>query len=144
MPKGDYEVRERLARTELVEGADLHRPEVFTPYFREVYKNVSTAPKVKIHTGEKSFGEKPFQEAHAQLYFGQVADAYQMIEGEMVPVIIRGYDEQKVSRPARHHPVIAEIKKNAARRGAPYKATPSTFIRIRRSGSSTCSATFPS
>lgn len=91
LPKGDYEVRERLAHTVLVEGADLHRPEVFIPYFRKVYENVSQAPRVKIYGGEK-----PFQEAHAELYFKQVAAAYQMIEGEMVPVIIRGYDREKV------------------------------------------------
>jgi len=91
MPEGDYKVRESLARTELVEGADLHLPEVFTPYFRKVYENVSTAPKVAVYGGEK-----PFQEAHAQLYFEQVSSAFQMIEGEMVPVVIRGYDKGKV------------------------------------------------
>lgn len=92
LPPGDYGVRERLAATELREGADLHDPAVFTPYFREVYSHVSQAPKVQVYTGEK-----PFQAAHAGLYFEQVARAYQMIEGEMVPVIVRGYDEEKVS-----------------------------------------------
>lgn len=91
LPAGDYGVRERLAATELQEGADLHDPAVFTPYFREVYRRVSQAPEVNIHTGKKLF-----QEAHAQLYFEQVAKAYQMIEGEMLPVVIRGYDEEKV------------------------------------------------
>ncbi len=92
MPKGDYEVRESLARTLLAEGANLHDPEVFAPYFRKVYGNVSQAPRVNIGTGEM-----PFQKAHAELYFGQVAKAYQMIEGEMLPVVIRGYDEEKVN-----------------------------------------------
>lgn len=91
MPKGDYEVRESLAATELSEGKDLHDPDVFTPYFRKVYENVSQAPRVKLYGGEKLF-----QEAHAELYFEQVAKAYQMIEGEVLPVVIRGYDEDKV------------------------------------------------
>lgn len=92
MPRGDYEVREKLARTILAEGENLHDPDVFTTYFREVYSHVSQAPEVKLYGGEK-----PFQEAHAELYFEQVARAYQMIEGEMMPVIIRGYDEEKVN-----------------------------------------------
>jgi CRISPR-associated endonuclease/helicase Cas3 len=91
LPKGDYEVRESLARTELREDKNLHHPDVFIPYFRKVYENVSTAPKVAVYGGEK-----PFQEAHAQLYFEQVAAAYQMIEGEMIPVIVRGYDRERV------------------------------------------------
>jgi len=92
MPRGDYEVRESLARTLFEEDANLHDPEVFTPYFRDVYRRVSLAPKVKLYGSEKAF-----QEAHAELYFEQVAKAYQMIEGEMLPVIIRGYDEEKVN-----------------------------------------------
>ena len=52
---------------------------------------MSTAPKVKIFGGEKEF-----QEAHAGLYFAQVADAFRMIEGDLLPVIIRGYDEARV------------------------------------------------
>lgn len=91
MPRGDYEVRESLARTVLEERTNLHDPAVFTPYFRKVYTNVSLAPKVRVYTGEKPFGE-----AHAGLYFEQVARAYTMIEGEMLPVIVRGYDEEKV------------------------------------------------
>ena len=93
LPGGDYEVRETLARTLFEEGADLHDPDVFTPYFRKVYENVSQAPKVQLYGGEK-----PFQEAHAELYFGQIAEAYTMIEGEMVPVVIRGYDEDRVDQ----------------------------------------------
>ncbi|GAA5503172.1 hypothetical protein Dxin01_02921 [Deinococcus xinjiangensis] len=93
MPKGDYEVRESLARSELARNANLHDPNVFSDYFKDVYRRVNLAPKVKILTGEKDF-----QDAHAQLYFEQVAAAYQMIEGEMIPVIIRGYDEPKVDR----------------------------------------------
>lgn len=92
MPGGDYEVREKLAATELDEDRDLHDPDVFTTYFQEVYRRISLAPKVNLYGGEK-----PFQEAHAELYFGQVAKAYQMIEGEMLPVVIRGYDEAKVN-----------------------------------------------
>lgn len=92
LPKGDYEVRESLARTVIEEGANLHDPEVFAPYFKDVYRRVSLAPKAEVRTGAK-----PFQDAHAQLYFEQVAAAYRMIEGEMVPVIIRGYDEGAVS-----------------------------------------------
>ena len=92
MPRGDYEVRENLAATELDEGRDLNDPDVFTTYFQEVYRRISLAPKVNLYGGEK-----PFQEAHAELYFGQVAKAYQMIEGEMLPVVIRGYDEEKVN-----------------------------------------------
>ncbi len=91
MPKGDYEVRESLASTVLNEGANLYDPEVFAPYFRDVYSRIDLAPKVRILGGEK-----PFQEAHAQLYFEQVAAAFQMIEGEMVPIIVRGYDKQRV------------------------------------------------
>lgn len=91
MPKGDYEVRESLAATELREGKDLHDPDVFTAYFQAVYSRISLAPEVKLYGGEKPFGE-----AHAQLYFEQVAKAYQMIEGEMLPVVIRGYDEDRV------------------------------------------------
>jgi CRISPR-associated endonuclease/helicase Cas3 len=93
MPRGDYQVREGLARTELNEQADLHDPQVFESYFRSVYSNVSTAPEVKIGTGTEKFFK-----AHAGLYFEQVAAAYQMIEGETVPVVIRGYDEQRVNR----------------------------------------------
>lgn len=91
LPGGDYKVRESLARTLLNENADLHDPDVFAPYFRNVYENVGTAPKVRVYGGEKSF-----REAHAELYFGQIADAYQMIEGETVPVIIRGYAKNRV------------------------------------------------
>lgn len=93
LPKGDYEVRERLASTQLRDNADLHNPAVFTPYFRQVYQNISTAPKVKIGGGEKNFSD-----AHAGLYFEQVADAYRMIDGDTVPVIVRGYDRAKVER----------------------------------------------
>lgn len=92
MPRGDYEVRESLARTELAEGRDLNKADAFNDYFRQVYENVSRAPEVKVLDGKK-----PFQDAHAGLYFGQVADAYRMIEGEMVPVIVRGYDKEKVT-----------------------------------------------
>ena len=93
MPMGDYQIRERLAVTTLNEDVDLHDPEVFAPYFRKVYTNVSLAPNVKLYSGET-----PFQKAHAELYFGQVANAYQMIEGEMVPVIVRGYDKNRVDK----------------------------------------------
>lgn len=91
LPRGDYEVREGLARTALRENVNLHDPAVFTPYFRQVYRSVSTAPKVKVGSGEKDFFA-----AHAGLYFGQVADAYRMIDGDTVPVIVRGYDSVKV------------------------------------------------
>lgn len=98
MPRGDYEVRESLAKTALKEGREqyqsdefLHKADAFTEYFRNVYKNVSTAPDVKI-----ADGTKPFQDAHAGLYFEQVASAYRMIEGELIPIIIRGYDREKV------------------------------------------------
>lgn len=93
MPRGDYEVRERLAKTELAEGRDLNRADAFTEYFRQVYGNVSRAPEVPVLDGKK-----PFQDAHAGLYFGQVADAYRMIEDEMVPVIVRGYDKERVNQ----------------------------------------------
>ena len=93
MPMGDYQVRTGITDTELKEGKNLHDPAVFSAYFREVYSRVSLAPKVKIYGGET-----PFQKAHAQLYFGQVANAYQMIEGEMVPVIIRGHDKDRVDK----------------------------------------------
>ena len=39
----------------------------------------------------------PFKKAHGELYFEQVAKAYRMIEGEMLPVVVRGYDEEKVN-----------------------------------------------
>lgn len=91
LPKGDYEVRERLASTELRENVSLHDPAVFTPYFRQVYQNVSTAPEVKIGDGQMEFFR-----AHAGLYFGQVADAYCMIDGDTVSIIVRGYDKAKV------------------------------------------------
>jgi len=91
LPRGDYEIRESLARTALGENANLHDPEVFEAYFLELYGRITLAPKVKIHSGELEF-----QKAHAQLYFEQVAAAYQMIEGEQVPVIIRGYDPARV------------------------------------------------
>lgn len=91
-PGGDYEVRTKLTETELAENADLHDPTVFAPYFREVYGRISKAPRVKVKGGEH-----PFQKAHAELYFAQVADAYQMIRGEMVPVIIRGFDSERVT-----------------------------------------------
>ena len=93
MPRGDYEVRESLAKTELAEGRDLNRADAFTEYFRQVYGNVSRAPEVPVFDGKK-----PFQDAHAALYFGQVAKAYRMIEGEMVPVIVRGYDKERVNQ----------------------------------------------
>lgn len=99
MPRGDYQVRESLAGTVLGGNADLHDPNVFAPYFRQVYANVSTAPQVRVGTGEM-----PFQKAHAELYFEQVAAAFQMIEGEMVPVVIRGYD------PARVDALLATIR----------------------------------
>lgn len=92
MPRGDYEVRENLAKTELAEGCDLDKADAFNDYFRKVYENVSRAPEVAVLDGKK-----PFQDAHAGLYFGQVAAAYRMIEGEMVPVIVRGYDSEKVT-----------------------------------------------
>ena len=91
LPKGDYKVRESLARTSLNEQADLHDPAVFGPYFRQVYKNVSTAPDVQIGSGKQEFFK-----AHAGLYFEQVADAYRMIDGDTVPIIIRGYDRPRV------------------------------------------------
>nr|WP_162243079.1 CRISPR-associated endonuclease Cas3'' [Deinococcus sp. Leaf326] len=91
LPRGDYEVRERLASTELRENANLHHPAVFTPYFRQVYRNVRTAPEVRVADGQMEFFR-----AHAGLYFGQVADAYRMIDGDTVPIIVRGYDKAKV------------------------------------------------
>ncbi|WP_345466026.1 CRISPR-associated endonuclease Cas3'' [Deinococcus carri] len=91
MPRGDYEVRERLAASLLKGEPNLHDPAIFAPYFSKVYSNVSTAPKVKILGGEKDFFA-----AHAGLYFTQVADAFQMIEGDMLPVIIRGYEGARV------------------------------------------------
>ncbi|MEW6421254.1 MAG: CRISPR-associated endonuclease Cas3'' [Deinococcota bacterium] len=91
MPRGDYEVRECLAASLLKDEPNLHDPAIFGPYFRDVYSRVSTAPKVKILGGEKDFFA-----AHAGLYFAQVADAFQMIEGDMLPVIIRGYEGTRV------------------------------------------------
>lgn len=93
LPRGDYEVRESLARSELARNADLHDPDVFAPYFREVYRRVSLAPKVQILGGEKAFGD-----AHAGLYFEQVAAAYRMIAGDTVGVIVRGYDAERVDQ----------------------------------------------
>lgn len=91
MPRGDYEVRESLAKTELLEGCDLNRADAFDEYFRNLYNNVSRAPEVAVGDGKK-----PFQDAHAELYFAQVANAYRMIDDETVPVIVRGYDRKKV------------------------------------------------
>nr|WP_246580681.1 CRISPR-associated endonuclease Cas3'' [Deinococcus aestuarii] len=99
MPQGDYQVRESLAGIALGRNANLHDPNVFAPYFRQVYANVSTAPQVRV-----GMGEMPFQKAHAELYFEQVAAAFQMIEGEMVPVVIRSYD------PARVDALLATIR----------------------------------
>ncbi|WP_148221211.1 CRISPR-associated endonuclease Cas3'' [Truepera radiovictrix] len=90
-PPGDYEVRTTLTQNELT-GTDLHDPTVFTTYFREVYSRISQAPEVEV-----AGGRRPFQKAHAELYFAQVAKAYRMIEGETLPVIIRGYDPVRVT-----------------------------------------------
>ncbi|BDP43474.1 CRISPR-associated helicase/endonuclease Cas3 (plasmid) [Deinococcus aetherius] len=99
MPKGDYQVRESLAGTVLRENANLHDPNVFAPYFRDVYARVNLAPPVQVMGKDTSF-----EKAHAGLYFEQVAAAFQMIEGEMVPVVIRGYD------PARVDALLATIR----------------------------------
>ncbi|WP_051363482.1 CRISPR-associated endonuclease Cas3'' [Deinococcus murrayi] len=82
LPPGDYEVRGSLTASLLREGPDLHDPEVFTPYFRDVYSRVSTAPQ-------------DFDKAHAELNFTRVAAAYRMME-DTVPVLIRGYDPARV------------------------------------------------
>ena len=93
LPKGDYEVREGLARTAINEGANLHDPDVFTPYFRNVYARIKQAPEVDVH-GVRI----PFQTAHERLEFEQVAAAYRMIEGDTVPVIVRKYAPKAVDR----------------------------------------------
>ncbi|MFW8628439.1 CRISPR-associated helicase Cas3' [Deinococcus sp. ME38] len=99
LPKGDYEVRETLARTAIREGQEqfgsdefLHRADAFAEYFREVYQRVKQAPDVPI-----ADGTKPFQDAHAGLHFEPVSRSYRMIDGDLIPVIIRGYDTQKVN-----------------------------------------------
>ena len=91
MPHGDYEVRERLARAELAEGRDLNKPDAFTEYFRCVYNNIPRAPEVRV-----ADGKQPFQKAHAELRFEQVADAYRMIQDCTVPVIVRSYGGERV------------------------------------------------
>ena len=84
-------MREGLARTVVREGANLHDPEVFTPYFRDVYQRVKTAPEVEVH-GTRI----PFQTAHERLEFEQVAAAYRMIADDTVAVVIRKYDPRRV------------------------------------------------
>lgn len=97
LPRGDYEVRESLARTEVSEGADLHDPDVFTPYFREVYGRVRLAPEIEIQEPGRTV-RIPFQTAHERLDFERVAQAYRMIADDTVPVVVRGYESEKVNR----------------------------------------------
>ncbi|MFC3859574.1 CRISPR-associated helicase Cas3' [Deinococcus antarcticus] len=101
LPKGDYEIREFLSRSILHTLQDdpekLHDPDVFLPYFKDVYARVSKAPPVRINGQDGKPAELDFHTAHARLHFQQVSAAFQMIEGDMMPVIIRGYEKEKVT-----------------------------------------------
>lgn len=97
LPRGDYEVRESLARTEVSEGANLHDPEVFTSYFREVYSRVKRAPEIEVPEPGRTV-RIPFQTTHERLDFERVAQAYRMIADDTVPVVVRKYDEGAVNR----------------------------------------------
>lgn len=97
LPRGDYEVRESLARTEVSEGASLHDPNVFTPYFCEVYGRVRLAPEIEVPEPGRTV-RIPFQTAHERLDFERVAQAYRMIADDTVPVVVRKYDEATVNR----------------------------------------------
>lgn len=100
LPKGDYEIREMLARAILKANVEhpehLHDPEIFTPYFKDVYSRVSQAPEVEFTEPDGRKTRKAFQNAHADLSFEAVSRAYQMIEGDMQAVIIRGYESKQV------------------------------------------------
>ncbi|MFC6619134.1 hypothetical protein [Deinococcus radiophilus] len=101
LPKGDYEIRESLSRSILHTlkhvPEKLHAPDVFLPYFKDVYARVSKAPPVKINGQDGQPAELEFHTAHSRLHFQQVSAAFQMIEGDMMPVIIRGYEKEKVT-----------------------------------------------
>lgn len=91
LPQGDYPLRLRLAQTALKEGANLHETTVMREYFQSVYQRAAYPPEVTLDGGGV-----PFKEAHSQLYFQQIAETYQMITGDLVPVLIRGYEPEQV------------------------------------------------
>nr|WP_246363357.1 CRISPR-associated endonuclease Cas3'' [Deinococcus budaensis] len=97
LPRGDYQVRERLALTVVEEGENLHDPNIFTSYFHQVYRHVKSAPEIEIQEPGRTV-RIPFQTAHERLDFERVAQAYRMIADDTVPVVVRGYESEKVNR----------------------------------------------
>lgn len=92
LPPGDYRVRTDLAGKYLSEGSDLHAPDTFVPYFRELFLHVDTDQKVKLDSGHRA----TIAQLQGEMDFETVARKFQMIEDNTVPVIVRQYAPDEV------------------------------------------------
>ncbi|CAM3599891.1 CRISPR-associated endonuclease Cas3'' [Deinococcus frigens] len=93
LPPGDYRVRSDLADRYLAEDSDLHAPDTFTPYFRELYQAVSTDTPIKLESGHRA----TIAQLQDEMDFEAVARGFEMIEDTTVPVIVRQYAPQEVN-----------------------------------------------
>lgn len=92
LPPGDYRVRTDLAGKYLSEQSDLHAPDTFTPYFRELFLHVETDQKIKLDSGHQA----TIAELQDDMDFETVARKFQMIEDNTVPVIVRQYAPKEI------------------------------------------------
>ncbi|WP_221090686.1 CRISPR-associated helicase Cas3' [Deinococcus aquaedulcis] len=125
LPPGDYGARTELAGTYLAEESDLHAPETFTPYFRELFLHVETNAKVLLDSGHSA----TIAELQEDMEFETVARTFQMIEDTTVPVIVRRYAPKEVNR---HLNTILHAKEPWQARGAWRSLQPYTVQVLRR------------
>lgn len=76
MPPGEYRTGADEARNMLENGRDLHDPEVFREYFRNLYQGVDT-------------DARGIQKLRKEFDFPEVARRYRLISDASVPVIVR-------------------------------------------------------
>ena len=92
LPPGDYRARTDLAGKYLSEQSDLHAPDTFTPYFRELFMHVETDQKIKLDSGHQA----TIAQLQDDMDFETVARRFQMIEDNTVPVIVRQYAPKEI------------------------------------------------
>lgn len=93
LPPGDYRVRTDLAGKYLRENSDLHAPDTFTPYFRELFLAVETNEPIRLEDGHTA----TIAQLQQDMDFETVARKFQMIEDNTVPVIVRQYAPEEIT-----------------------------------------------
>lgn len=93
LPPGDYGVRTEKAEKYLKLDSNLHAPETFTPYFRELFLQVETDQRITLEGGHKA----TIAQLQDGMDFETVARKFQMIEDNTVPVIVRQYKPEIIN-----------------------------------------------